>query len=70
MSWAEELKTTIKAMMNQHTLTNKRIDTVERVIIKEIPKNKDLLQVMDKLDQLEQQIINLNAKTKGNKDAL
>lgn len=69
MSWAEELKTTIKAMMNQHTLTNKRIDTVERVIIKEIPKNKDLLQVMDKLDQLEQQIINLNAKTKGNKDA-
>ena len=56
-------------MMNQHTLTNKRIDTVERVIIKEIPKNKDLLQVMDKLDQLEQQIINLNAKTKGNKDA-
>ena len=69
MSWAEELKTTIKAMMNQHTLTNKRIDTVERVIIKEIPKNKDLLQVMYKLDQLEQQIINLNAKTKGNKDA-
>tara|TARA_B100001123_G_C15327420_1_gene1030036 strand:- start:696 stop:905 length:210 start_codon:yes stop_codon:yes gene_type:complete len=69
MSWEEELKTTIKAMMNQHTLTNKRIDTVERVIIKEIPKNKDLLQVMDKLDQLEQQIINLNAKTKGNKDA-
>ena len=69
MSWEEELKTTIKAMMNQHTLTNKRIDTVERVIIKEIPKNKDFLQEMDKLDQLEQQIINLNAKTKGNKDA-
>ena len=56
MSWEQELKTTLKAMMNTHTLTNKRIDTVERVIIKEIPKNKDLLHVMYKLDQQEQQI--------------
>ena len=65
MSWEQELKTTVTTMMQTDTFTNKRIDKVENTIDKEIPSNKDLLQVILKIEELEQQIINLNAKIKG-----
>ncbi len=77
MTWEKELKTCIKTMMNTHTLTNKRIDNIEKNEVDDLIDQdvkftlikSDISKLIDKVEDLEQKIINLNAKIKGTKDA-
>ena len=77
MSWEQELKTTLQTMMNTHTLTNKRIDNIEKTEVEDLIDQdikftlikSDISKLIDNVEDLEQKIINLNAKIKGTKDA-
>ena len=77
MSWEQELKTTLQTMMNTHTLTNKRIDNIEKTEVEDLIDQdikftlikSDISKLIDKVEDLEQKIINVNAKIKGTKDA-
>jgi len=73
MSWEQEFKTTLQAMMNTHTLTNKRIDNIEKTEVDDLIDQdvkftlikSDISKLIDKVEDLEQKIINVNAKIKG-----
>ncbi len=77
MTWEKELKITLQTMMNTHTLTNKRIDNIEKNEVDDLIDQdikitlikSDISKLIDKVEDLEQKIINLNAKIKGIKNA-
>ena len=60
-------------MMNTHTLTNKRIDNIEKTEVDDLIDQdvkftlikSDISKLIDKVEDLEQKIINVNAKIKG-----